>query len=310
VSDEALILVSGSLAFDQILLYDGRIRDHLPSDEESSMYLNLRARGPVRSRGGCGGNVAYTLSLFEVPVRIAAYIGTDGLEYLDYLRNLHVDTKDVIVDDEFITPSGILLVDSQGDQILFFGESEYPRSFTLPSMENVSLTVVTAGIPAYSVAVMRRSRESGIPFIVDPGKFIMDIEPGLLLKGMEGADSLILNEYELGLLMRRTGLSRDEVLSKSGCLITTYGSEGVSVETERGREKVSAAPVEEVVDPNGAGDAFLAGYAYGRFRGLPPVESARIGAVAASFAIESKGAQSHSFTSGTFDERIAESHDV
>lgn len=302
------ILVSGALAYDYIFLYSGKIRDHLPSNSESSLYLNLRARGPFRMWGGCGGNVAYNLALLGAPTRLTSWVGKDVKEYLKRLQDLGIDTSEVFIQNEFLTPTGILLVDSQEDQILFFGEAESPISWPLPSMAGVELLVVTAGIPSRAIEIMQASRSAGIPFVVDPGKFIMDISPELLVKSIEGADSLVFNEYERDLLVRRTGHSWTEILSMITVSVTTMGSEGAVVEVSFERERIPAVKPVKVVDPNGAGDAFLGGYSFGRFRGFSPEWSVRIGAVAASFAIEAKGAQGHQFTLKAFEKRLRENY--
>jgi adenosine kinase len=235
---------------------------------------------------------------------MSAYIGEDGSEYIERLRKLNIDTSEVIVQRGFNTPTGILLVDSLGDQILIFGESESHRKFSIPSMKGVSLTAVTAGIPLRSVAIMDASRASNVPFVVDPGKFIMDISPHLLINSIRGADSLIFNEYERDLFIRRTAQSWEEIFTSVQVAVTTLGSEGVRVEAKGIDERIPAAKPDRIVDPNGTGDAFFGGYCYARFCGLSPVWSARIGAVAASFSIESEGAQSHLFDLKSFQKRL------
>jgi adenosine kinase len=304
MENSSSILVCGSLAIDQILMYSGKVKDHMPTRKSTSIYLNFRARGPSRSWGGCGGNAAHTMSLFHAPVKMSAYIGEDGSEYIERLRKLKIDVSEVIVQKGFNTPTGILLVDSQGDQILFFGESESLKKFSIPSMKGVSLTAVTAGIPRRSVAIMDASRAAGVRFVVDPGKFIMDISPQVLINGIRGADSLIFNEYERDLFVRRSARSWKKISTLVQVAVTTLGSGGARVEAKGIDERIPVAKPDRIVDPNGTGDAFFGGYCYARYCGFSPVWSARMGAVAASFAIESEGAQSHHFDLISFQKRL------
>ncbi len=171
-------------------------------------------------------------------------------------------------------------------------------------MRGVSLTAVTAGIPVRSVEIMEASRTSGVPFVVDPGKFIMDISHSLLMSGIKGADSLIFNEYERDLFFSRSGQSWEEISESVKITITTMGSRGVKVEAKGIDEQIPAAKPDRIVDPNGTGDAFFGGYCYARFNDFSPVSSAKIGAVAASFAIETDGAQSHHFDLKSFQKRL------
>jgi adenosine kinase len=60
----------------------------------------------------------------------------------------------------------------------------------------------------------------------------------------------------------------------------------------------------EVVDPTGAGDAYRAGLIKGLLQGKDIAESAMMGSVCASFAVERYGTQDYSFSVGEFQERF------
>lgn len=79
-------------------------------------------------------------------------------------------------------------------------------------------------------------------------------------------------------------------LVDAGCdlVVCTRGAGGALAFLADGRRmKIPAAPVEAVVDTNGAGDAFLAGVVYGELAGQPIDRSLRIGARVAALAVES-----------------------
>ena len=69
---------------------------------------------------------------------------------------------------------------------------------------------------------------------------------------------------------------------------------------------VDVAPVDEVRDPTGAGDAYLAGFVYGLSKKLPPVVCGRVASLAGAFAIEHHGCQEHAYTPAAFYARYAE----
>jgi adenosine kinase len=62
-----------------------------------------------------------------------------------------------------------------------------------------------------------------------------------------------------------------------------------------------------VVDPTGAGDAYRGGFVAGMLRGADLATCGRMGSVAAVYAVESYGTQSHGYTPDAFWQRYAES---
>lgn len=71
-------------------------------------------------------------------------------------------------------------------------------------------------------------------------------------------------------------------------VVCTRGTRGAVAVTAEGRWlEVPAEPVATVVDTNGAGDAFLAGVAYGELSDLPIERSLRIGARVAALSVTS-----------------------
>ena len=84
---------------------------------------------------------------------------------------------------------------------------------------------------------------------------------------------------------------------EANALIVTRGEQGSSVFTARGgRIDVPAVAPRRVVDPTGVGDAFRGGLMKGMALGVPYETAARIGSVAATYALEHLGGQSHSYT--------------
>ena len=87
-------------------------------------------------------------------------------------------------------------------------------------------------------------------------------------------------------------------------LIVTRGEKGSTIKTSEGEEvQVDSCPPESCDDPTGAGDAFRAGFLIGADLGYNWKIAAQIGSVAASYAIETRGTQEHSFTKKTFCDR-------
>jgi len=131
-----------------------------------------------------------------------------------------------------------------------------------------------------------------------------------LREGAVGATVVICNDYEYELLKQKTGLTEDEILQRSEALIITRGENGSSVIMPSGQIDVPAVPPKRIVDPTGVGDAFRGGLLKGLALGLPYAVSAQLGSVAATYALEHLGGQSHAYTWDEFRERYARSFGV
>ncbi|HET6449932.1 MAG TPA: PfkB family carbohydrate kinase [Spirochaetia bacterium] len=306
--DLPAIAVSGALAYDDTYLYPGRIKDHLPEDRGAPLYLNFRAQGPARSRGGCGGNVAYSLASLQAPVVLHGWIGRDGEPYLAEMRQLGVNVDRVRIEPDVLTSRAVLLADAAGDQVLFFGEPEREVAAPETDLRGVRLAVVTAGTPSHTRMFLAACRAARVPVVVDPGKLIMDMPAEAMREAITGADSLVLNEYEHGLLRERLRMTEAELRGCASTIVVTRGGQGMDVVSEGREDRIRPVPPAVLTDPNGAGDAFLAGYSFGRHRGLSGAWSARVGAVAASFALEASGCQNHGWTAERFASRLADAY--
>ena len=109
-------------------------------------------------------------------------------------------------------------------------------------------------------------------------------------------DVLLANESEILSLFQYEELEKAfEALEEIGVLsVVTRGPQGADVATVSGVVSVPAVEVERVVDQNGAGDMFAAGFLYGLALGADPVEAAELGSVCAGEIITHLGARPES----------------
>jgi|GEM_PF-1700995 len=298
------LLICGSLAYDELFSYSGCIQDHLTNQKAAPLYVNIRAHGPRVRRGGCGGNIAWTTAQFSIPASVFSWVGGDGGEYIRFLSTHGLDTSQIVIDSEKSTPRAILLSDNKQDQFLLFSSQEIPSGWKTLKPENCSLAVVTAGVPEKTSEIVHVLKEKKIPYIIDPGKFILDITREDLLYCINGADTLVVNRYEKELLIKQMEMSWIDLSASVRCAIVTEGEKGSIVATYSGKERIAAVMPSSLRDPYGAGDAFLAGYCAGRLLEYTPEWAARIGSVVASFAVEIDGAQEHTFNADAFMKRL------
>ena len=146
-----------------------------------------------------------------------------------------------------------------------------------------------------------------IPYIFDPGQQCTRMSGSELKDGVVGAHLVICNDYEFELLRQKTGFHEGDVLAHADVLLITRGEHGSSVFTSRGgRVDVPAVPPVRIVDPTGVGDAYRGGLMKGMALGFPFEACARMGSVAATYALEHLGGQSHSYTLEEFTRRYEE----
>jgi adenosine kinase len=125
-----------------------------------------------------------------------------------------------------------------------------------------------------------------------------------LIQIIEGCRILIVNDYELSLIMSKTGLDKNTLLKMAGTIITTLGESGSQVSTQYNEIAIPVFKAKKVVDPTGAGDSYRGGLISGLVQGRDIEQSALMGSVCASFAVESYGTQEYSFTLEEFNERL------
>jgi sugar/nucleoside kinase (ribokinase family) len=106
-------------------------------------------------------------------------------------------------------------------------------------------------------------------------------------------DVVFANETEARALFRSSDLDGAlRAFDETGVLAAvTLGPRGAVVVAASGMVEVPACEVDEVVDANGAGDLFAAGFLYALARGADPVEAARLGSVCAAEVIVHLGAR-------------------
>src|SRR3989449_11561090 len=79
-----MVLCTGSIAYDYILTFKGRFRDHILLDKTHILNLSFLVDDLQKRRGGVAGNYAYNLSLLGHPAAVLATAGTDATDYRDW----------------------------------------------------------------------------------------------------------------------------------------------------------------------------------------------------------------------------------
>ncbi len=303
------IYISGSLAYDRIMDFPGRFSDHILPDKIHILNVCFTVNGMVEKFGGTAGNVAYSLSLLgERPV-VLATIGKDYGAYFDWLRQNDLSLDGIrVIQDEF-TAGAYITTDRADNQITGFnpGAMKHESEFEFGDEDaGDSVCLIAPGNLRDMKRYSASCREIGMRYICDPGQSLTQWEGKALRDWIEGSMALISNDYELELIIKMTGLEKKRLLGLTGMIITTVGEKGSVVSTADSEDVIGAAKAAVVVDPTGAGDAYRAGLLKGLATGKDTLTSARMGAVAAVYAVEKYGTQEHRFSYDDFLVRYKE----
>ncbi len=301
------IVLTGSVSIDQIMHYDGKLADLIQPDKLDKLSLSVLLSKVDRTRGGIAANIAYSLvMLAERPVLYVS-VGRDQTEYVADLAAQGVDATLVHFSD-LPTASFTVLTDAHGAQIGGFypGAMADAKELSLKRFaDQNALVVVSAHDPGQMAVQLREAAKHHLRLVFDIGQQVAIVEPAVIRQGLTVAELLLVNEYELELLCKRTGLSEAEIYAQVPATIVTLGDKGCRIHGSMVQGEVIkvSAVTAKAVDPTGAGDAFRAGFLYGYVRNWPLVQCAQLGATTAAYAVESHGTQGHHYTPAQISKR-------
>ncbi|MBW2203570.1 MAG: carbohydrate kinase family protein [Deltaproteobacteria bacterium] len=302
------IIVSGSLAYDRIMNFPGYFSDHILPEKVHTLNVCFQIDGITEKFGGTAGNIAYALTLLGEKPEISATLGKEEHKYLEWLKKNGISSDNIkIIKDEF-TASAYITTDKADNQITGFnpGAMNYSSSLEFDNLNpKETIVIVSPGNLEDMVNYPRLCKARGIDYIFDPGQSIPMLEPEDLVQAIDGCRILISNDYELDLILNKTGLKKEALLEHARTIIVTMGELGSRISTLNGEIKIPAARAKIVRDPTGAGDSYRGGMISGLVRGKDVEESARMGSVCASFSVECYGTQEYTFSPEEFNERLA-----
>jgi adenosine kinase len=151
------------------------------------------------------------------------------------------------------------------------------------------------------------AKKHNMRVVYDISQQVANCPPEDLRAGIEAAELVVVNDYEASMLFERSGFNQKEALKMLKTLVITRGKEGSDIFT-RGKKpkKIKAIISDKEVDPTGAGDAYRAGFLYGYVRQWDEETCGQMGAVAASYAVDTHGTQNHYFSVEDIQKRYKE----
>ncbi|WP_256078186.1 carbohydrate kinase family protein [Massilia sp. YIM B04103] len=287
-------LICGSLAIDIIMQYEGRFGDTLLADQLHKVNVSFLVPTMRTEFGGCSGNIAYNLKLLGGEPRIVGVMGQDCAPYLERLQQLGISTENILIKKDAYNAQCFVTADSDNNQINAFhpGAMSFAHENEIAKAGPAAIAIIS---PDGHLGMLKHADDLSklnIPFIFDPGQQMPMFTPEQLIDFINKASYVTCNDYEIELLMDRTGLTLPEIASRLQALIVTRGEKGSEIYTDGKRIDIPAVAA-EALDPTGCGDAYRAGLLYGLTNELGWETTGRLASLLGAIKIAHKGAQNH-----------------
>ncbi len=306
------ILLSGSIAYDYLMRFPGLFHEQILPERLQNISLSFLVESMTRQRGGIAPNIAYTMALLGEKPRLIAAVGEDFSDYRTWLEQAGIDTTWAKVIPGKFTASFFATTDRINAQIASFypGAMAHAAELSLKNLEKrPDLVVISPDDPLAMKNRAAECRELGIPYLYDPSQQILRLEGHEIARDMEGAHFLFVNDYEFGLIAKKTGMDLAGMLKHVDIIVVTKGAEGAIIYAGGQEILVPITPEERIVDPTGVGDAFRGGFLAAYARGWDWTLCGQVGSLAAVYVLEQNGTQNHFYTREQFVQRFREHYD-
>ncbi len=325
------ILVCGSIVYDRIMNFPGKFSDHILPDKVHILNVSFTLDEFHESFGGTGGNIAYNLALLGERPKLFGAVGTDFEKYADWLKRNNVDIGQVKIVDGQATASAYIMTDRADNQITGFyggplgklgagpivkGSNKIPlisvsaRGGSAFGGKGGIIAIVSPDLVARMVEYVKIFKQLKVPYIFDPGQQITSLSAKELKWAASGAKVLIGNDYEIELIMKKTGMKKSGLEKMAEILVITRGEKGSEIYSRGHRasgasKKIVIPPAKpkKVLDPTGAGDAYRAGLIKGLAMSWPLEKAGRLASLVAVYTVEQYGTQTHTFNWSEFKKR-------
>jgi adenosine kinase len=290
------ILICGSIAYDNIMVFPGRFRDHILPEQIHILNVSFLVPELRREFGGCAGNIAYNLKLLGEDPLVMGAVGDDSLLYFERFGRLGVKLDYVRQIPGTLTAQAFITTDLDDNQITAFhpGAMNQSHENRITRELGAKLAIVAPDGKEGMLQHARELADLGVPFMFDPGQGLPMFSGKELLALVERASYLAVNDYEGRMLEERTGRKLEAFASSLRALILTRGAEGSVIYADGQRYDIPCAKAQAVVDPTGCGDAYRAGLLHGIASGLDWQTTGRLASLMGAIKVASRGGQNHS----------------
>ncbi len=306
------VLVTGSLAYDYIMHFGDVFAKHILPEQINILNVSFTANRMSKNFGGTAGNIAYGLKLQEENPIVFTTVGEDFHDYRQWLSSHGVSTEEIRELKEELTASAHIITDENNNQITAFhgGAMLKNKISILPLIEkyDISIAIIAADGKDGMLQHAKELKENNIRYIYDPGHSLPSFGKEEILELLDGSYMLIVNKYEEQLILNKTGLSKEELLSKAEYLIVTLGQDGSEIYHQGNKTFIPIAKTHQASDPTGAGDAYRGGLLKGILNNLPMETCGKLASMSACYAVEQPGTQNYHYQVEEFIQRYVSNY--
>jgi adenosine kinase len=288
-------LICGSLAFDSIMSFEGRFAEQILPDQLHILNVSFLVPALRRDFGGCAGNIAYSLKVLGgTPVPMAT-LGTDAADYLQRLNTLGISTEYVRQVEGSYTAQAMIMTDRDNNQITAFhpGAMMQAHITKIEKRDDIKLAIISPDGRDAMIQHAEQLKAADIPFVFDPGQGLPMFDGTDLMRFIDQATWVTVNDYEGKMLSDRTGLSHADISRRVQGLIVTLGAEGCEVWIDGEKTLVPPVKAAAVVDPTGCGDAWRGALLFGLEQGWSLAKCAALGNQVGALKIAQRGPQNY-----------------
>ena len=151
-------LVTGSIAYDTIMVFPDRFRNHLLPDQLHILNVCFLTPQMRREYGGTAGNIAYNLRLLDEDPLVMATVGEDVGPYLERLRGLRIGTEHLRRIPGQFTAQAFITTDLDDNQITAFhpGAMNYSHENHVTRALGATLAIIS---PDGKEGMLQHARE-------------------------------------------------------------------------------------------------------------------------------------------------------
>ena len=328
------VYITGSIAYDTIMNFPHEFQNYFHPEKLHQINVSFVVDKLEKQLGGTATNIAYNIKRANVEtlgrsnVFLLGSIGKDGKDFLNFFKKNKIDADGVIIDKKLYTSAGSVITDTKNNQIwgFYYGASEKIPYIDFKKLnKETDLLVISANHQNSFLYFQREAIKNKIPYFYDPGMTLTWIKDKDLKEGVMNCRYLVGNDYEIAMVLKRSGKTIGQLADSGIRIITTMGGGGVEFEERLESSKVQkfksinfktlkpfnlktikipAFKVKKMVDPTGAGDAWRGGFIAGLLMGNSTKDCLKLGNVMASFAIEKYGTVNHHPSKKEIEKRI------
>ncbi len=288
-------LITGSLAYDTIMVFHDQFKNHILPDQVHILNVCFFVPSMRKEFGGCAGNISYNLNLLGGDPLPMGTVGEDFKPYRKWLKKNGIDITHITEVENTYTAQAFMTTDTDNNQIIAFhpGAMNYAHKNRVSDAKDVTLGIVSPDGRDAMLQHATQFTETGIPWIFDPGQGLPMFNGEELMSLIEQSDFLCVNDYESKLLMDKTGQTLQEIARRVDALIVTRGGSGAEIMVGGKSLAIPPVRVREVSDPTGCGDAFRAGLLHGIEKGFDWNTIGQLASLMGGIMVEHYGTQNH-----------------